>query len=167
MKEAYYKPWRKEEEASDDGGIAVAGSPTVALIKPSARIRTMARVGGERLRGGGYSIVYTTFGDRASARRASLALVQERLAACTNAFAIDSFYRWKGKVLREPEVGVMVKTRSALVPRVVSRLRELHPYENPCAVETRLARGRAPYLDWIDDCTTVRRSKRKGGRSRT
>jgi periplasmic divalent cation tolerance protein len=119
----------------------------------------MSQKGG-RLRGGGHSIIYSTFGDRRSAARVSLALVQERLAACANSFSIDSVYRWKGEVRREPEVGVFVKTRAALVTRAIARLRELHPYENPCAVELKLARGLPAYLDWIDECTSAPRRKK-------
>ena len=124
----------------------------------------------EKLRAGGYSTVYSTFGDRAAALRASRTLVEERLAACANLFSLDSVYCWKGRVHHEPEVGVFIKTRRALVPRLISRLRTLHPYENPCAVEIPLARGRSQYLDWIDDCTAPvrapgqrRRRSRAGG----
>ena len=99
-------------------------------------------------------MVYTTFGDAPSAERASLALVSERLAASTNSFEVRSVYRWKGVVRREPEVGVLIKTSSALVPKLIARLRALHPYENPCAVEIPVGRGRREYLDWITECTT-------------
>jgi periplasmic divalent cation tolerance protein len=110
-------------------------------------------------------MIYTTFGDSRSAEQASRALVSERLAACTNSFPIDSVYRWRGQVHRAAEVGVLVKTASSLLPRAVSRLRELHPYENPCAVEIALGRGRAAYFDWISESTaplgTRRRRPRK------
>lgn len=98
-----------------------------------------------------YRSVYMTFPDEASARLVAQALVAERLVACVNVLAPGfSTYRWEGEVRSEPELVAFAKTRAALVPRVVARIQDLHPYEVPAVVVLRIEDGAAPYLAWLD-----------------
>ena len=77
-------------------------------------------------------------------------LVEERLAACGHLIdAIRSVYRWKGAVQDEPEARVALHTRRSLVPAVVERTRELHPYDIPCVIAMSLNSGNPEYLRWI------------------
>jgi len=77
-------------------------------------------------------IIYTTCASRRDAERLARALVKERLAACANIFPrIVSIFRWQGKIQREREVAVLLKTRAGKVKAAVRRLLELHPYEVP------------------------------------
>jgi periplasmic divalent cation tolerance protein len=77
-------------------------------------------------------------------------LVEERLAACGHVTGpIRSLYRWKGAVHDEPEARVALHTRRSLVPSVVDRTRELHPYETPCVSALSLVGGSPAYLRWI------------------
>ncbi|MGY1826312.1 MULTISPECIES: divalent-cation tolerance protein CutA [unclassified Blastococcus] len=81
-------------------------------------------------------------------------LVEERLAACGHHTApIRSVYRWQGVVHDEPEARVALHTRRALVPRIVARTRELHPYDVPCVIALPLVGGNPDYLRWIDEET--------------
>lgn len=100
-----------------------------------------------------FSFLYTTVSDRDSARRISRALVDEGLAASTNFFRSQGVYRWDGEVREAGEVVLIAKTRGALVPLAMSRVREMHPYLNPCVVEIPLARARAAFLEWIERST--------------
>ncbi|TFV89886.1 divalent-cation tolerance protein CutA [Blastococcus sp. CT_GayMR16] len=77
-------------------------------------------------------------------------LVEERLAACGHVIsAIRSVYRWEGAVHDEAEARVALHTRRSLVPAVVQRTRELHPYEVPCVIAQSLTGGNPAYLQWI------------------
>ena len=77
-------------------------------------------------------------------------LVDERLAACGHVLgAVRSIYRWAGAVQDEPEARVGLHTRRSLVPAVVARTRELHPYDVPCVIAVPLVGGDAEYLRWI------------------
>jgi periplasmic divalent cation tolerance protein len=77
-------------------------------------------------------------------------LVQERLAACGHLVqAIRSIYRWDGAVQDETEARVALHTRSSLVDAIVTRTRELHPYEVPCVIALPLVGGNQAYLEWI------------------
>ncbi|MGY1914424.1 divalent-cation tolerance protein CutA [Blastococcus sp. SYSU DS0973] len=81
-------------------------------------------------------------------------LVEERLAACGHHLApIRSVYRWAGAVQDGTEARVALHTRRSLVPAVVARTRELHPYEVPCVIALPLVGGDPDYLRWITDET--------------
>jgi periplasmic divalent cation tolerance protein len=77
-------------------------------------------------------------------------LVEERLAACGHVLgAVRSIYRWDGAVQDEPEARVALHTRRALVPEIVARAGELHPYDVPCVIALPLVAGNPAYLAWI------------------
>ena len=81
-------------------------------------------------------------------------LVDERLAACGHVLSpIRSVYRWQGAVQDEPEARVALHTRRSLVPAVVRRTQELHPYDIPCVIAMSLTGGSPEYLRWIVDET--------------
>jgi periplasmic divalent cation tolerance protein len=81
-------------------------------------------------------------------------LVEERLAACGHQLAaIRSVYRWEGRVHDDPEARVALHTRRSLVPAVVARTAELHPYDVPCVLALPVSGGNADYLRWVVDQT--------------
>ncbi len=81
-------------------------------------------------------------------------LVEERLAACgQHIAAIRSVYRWAGEIHDEPEARVALHTRRSLVPAIVARAGELHPYDVPCVIALPLVGGNPAYLAWIDEET--------------
>jgi periplasmic divalent cation tolerance protein len=96
-----------------------------------------------------YGIVSSAFANREDARRVAGALLAEKLAACVQLMEIESHYAWKGAIRHEPEVMLLAKTRSALFPHVIERIKALHPYEMPEIVAQNFSAGFAPYLDWI------------------
>jgi len=86
-------------------------------------------------------------------------LVEERLAACGHNLArIRSIYRWEGVVHDEAEARVALHTRRSLVPEVVDRTHELHPYDVPCVIALPLVGGDPAYLRWIAEQTREPRS---------
>ncbi|HEY5083595.1 MAG TPA: divalent-cation tolerance protein CutA [Rhizomicrobium sp.] len=96
-----------------------------------------------------YGIVSSAFANREDARRVAGVLLAEKLAACVQLMDIESHYAWKGEIRNEPEVMLLAKTRSELFPRVIARIKALHPYETPEIVAQSFSAGFAPYLDWI------------------
>jgi periplasmic divalent cation tolerance protein len=76
-------------------------------------------------------------------------LVEERLAACGHVGAIRSVYWWNGAVQDGPEARVGLHTRRSLVPAIVARTRELHPYAVPCVIALPLVGGSSDYLRWL------------------
>jgi len=91
-------------------------------------------------------------------------LVDERLAACGNVVAgVRSVYRWRGKVHRDSEALLILKTRASLVGECVRRIRSFHPYELPEIVAVPIIGGLPAYLEWIRTGTMTARRR---GRSR-
>ena len=77
-------------------------------------------------------------------------LVEERLAACGQLVdPVRSVYRWDGELHDEREARVALHTRQALVPAIVARTRELHPYDVPCVLAVPLTGGNPAYLAWL------------------
>ena len=98
------------------------------------------------------ALILSTFPDAARARQIAQTLVQERLAACANVLpAVESIYRWQGKVEQAAEALVLLKTTAAAQGRLMARLKELHPYETPEILAFRPEDGLPAYLRWIED----------------
>jgi periplasmic divalent cation tolerance protein len=96
-------------------------------------------------------IVFCTCPDEAVADRISLALVEERLAACVNRVpGVVSTYRWQGSVHRDIEVQLLIKTTRDRFDALRDRILGLHPYELPEVVAVDIALGSAPYLAWVE-----------------
>jgi periplasmic divalent cation tolerance protein len=78
-------------------------------------------------------------------------LVEERLAACGHTVPeIRSIYRWQGAVHDEAEARVALHTRRSLVPAIVARADDLHPYDVPCVIALPLIGGNPAYLAWVE-----------------
>ncbi len=94
--------------------------------------------------------VYTTVADHDAANRLAELLVETRVAACVHMIpGIVSVYRWQGKVRRDDEVQLVIKSDAGRFDAIETLLRENHPYELPEIVAVRVDRGSRQYLNWI------------------
>lgn len=99
-------------------------------------------------------IVFVTASSNEEAARIADALVSERLAACVNIVAaIESVYRWEGKVTRGTEALMIIKTTDERYAELERRVKELHSYSTPEVVAFRIERGSEQYLNWLRDST--------------
>jgi periplasmic divalent cation tolerance protein len=90
-----------------------------------------------------------------AAEKLASALVEERLAACVSVQRdVTSVYRWQGRVERQAEVLLVVKTSDAALERLVGRIAALHPYEVPEIVAFDVARVNSKYREWVDSETS-------------
>lgn len=97
-------------------------------------------------------IVFTAFANEEDAARVVRTLVEERLIACGNLLpGARSLYRWRGQVMDEREVVVLMKSRKQDWAALMSRLHELHPYETPECVAVRVAAGAPRYMAWLEE----------------
>lgn len=97
-------------------------------------------------------LVVSTFPDAETARRIARQLVQEKLAACANLVpAIESIYRWEGKIEEARETIAFLKTTPARLPELQARLASLHPYDVPEVIAIPLTAGLPNYLRWISE----------------
>ena len=100
-------------------------------------------------------LVFTHTPDLECAKTIAKCLLAERLAACINiGTPVLSVYEWESTMHETQEIPLVIKTTMAQQERLVERLAELHPYDLPEALVVPVAAGYAPYLAWVQDCTT-------------
>ena len=99
-----------------------------------------------------YIIALTTTNGMESAKKIAKTLVDERLAACVNIVPyIKSFYVWEGKTTEDDETLLIIKTIESEKDRLISRIKELHPYTLPEIIIINFNEGSPDYLKWISE----------------
>ena len=100
-------------------------------------------------------IVSTTAESEETLAQIAHALLEKRLAACCQISGpIKSVYRWKGKVESSQEFVCSIKTVSCLIGEVAKTISDLHGYEEPEVVATKIVGGSDSYLRWIIESVT-------------
>ena len=95
-------------------------------------------------------VVVTTVGTEEQAYTIAREIVARRQAACVNIVpGIRSIYRWKGKICKDGELLLIVKTLEGELEGVTETIRELHSYELPEILSFHVTKGEANFLDWI------------------
>ena len=94
-------------------------------------------------------LVYSTFANKKEAERIGERLVQKRLAACVNIFPLDSIYRWKGKITKEKEFAMLIKTKKENFKAIEKFILQNHSYKTPCVIEIPIARITKRYKEWL------------------
>ncbi len=99
-------------------------------------------------------VVLVTCSGAAEARRIARAAVGARLAACVNILpgAIQSIYRWKGKVESARERLLLIKTSRKRLAKLQATVERLHSYDVPEFIALPIAAGSPAYLAWLDEC---------------
>ncbi len=93
----------------------------------------------------------------AAAEPIAVALVERKLAACVNVVpTVGSVYRWQGRVERDQEALLVVKTTRPALAAIELLLEEIHPYETFELIALEIAAGSAAYLDWLRDAVGER-----------
>jgi periplasmic divalent cation tolerance protein len=99
-------------------------------------------------------VVVTTVGTEEQAYLIAREIVGRRQAACVNILpGVRSIYRWKGKICRDGELMLLIKTLEEEFEAVSATIRELHSYELPEILSFSVTRGETNFLQWIADST--------------
>ena len=96
-------------------------------------------------------IAMTTVASPEEAARLGRTLVEERLVACATLVpAVESIYRWQGKIETSQETLLLFKTAVDRLPALEARLHELHSYQTPEFAVLAIESGSHPYLAWLE-----------------
>jgi periplasmic divalent cation tolerance protein len=97
-------------------------------------------------------IVVTTTADPEEAARLGRRLIEERLAACATLIpAVQSLYRWQGRVESSTETLLVLKTGPEQLAALEARLRKLHSYQIPEFLVLTIDSASESYLDWLQE----------------
>ena len=100
-----------------------------------------------------YCIVLSTSNSQEEADKIAGMLLESRIASCVQMTPIVSLYHWKGKIERENEIQLLIKTKDALYPAVESLIRKNHSYQVPQIIKVPINTGLPEYLEWISEET--------------
>jgi len=78
-------------------------------------------------------------------------LISKQLAACVQIIGpVTSFYHWEGKMQKDSEVLLFIKTKEKLIKEIENMFKEKHPYEIPELIFFSFSKALSSYLKWID-----------------
>ena len=101
-----------------------------------------------------YIVIYITTGSVNEAKKIGRALVEEKLAACSNiVFPIRSIYSWQEKICDDKEALMVLKTKKQLFKQIVKRVEKLHSYDVPEIIALPIIEGSDKYLSWLNEET--------------
>lgn len=104
-----------------------------------------------------FATIFCTVPDQATAEKISLNLVSSHLAACCNIVSgVESVYYWEGKVCRDGELLLIIKSTQDKFEKIKEKIIELHPYEVPEVIALPIINGNESYLKWIEDLVNGR-----------
>jgi periplasmic divalent cation tolerance protein len=95
-------------------------------------------------------VVLVTVPQGGKAESLAEGIVEARLAACVNIVpGVISLYRWKGRVHRDAESLLVIKTSSARLKALERWIKSRHPYETPEFLALSVSAGSKEYLSWL------------------
>ena len=101
----------------------------------------------------GAIVVLTTVGTEEQANLIARELVERRHACCVNIMpGIRSVYRWQGKICRDGELMLLIKSNGDEFEALAETIRELHSYDVPEILSFDVSRGDSAFLDWLSCC---------------
>lgn len=96
-------------------------------------------------------MVYSPVSGKEEAEKIAEIIISEHLAACANiADKVSSIYQWDGKVQRDTEALLILKTKESLLEKLENKIKELHSYECPCIASLPVYRVNEEYAKWVE-----------------
>ncbi len=95
-------------------------------------------------------IILTTVSSKKEAELIGSKLIDKELAACVNIIPnIKSIYRWEGKINKDSEYLLIIKTVKRAEEDVFENIRKLHSYNTPEIISIPITGGEKSYLNWL------------------
>ena len=99
-----------------------------------------------------FIIVFVTAANQTEAEQIGQSLVEKKLAACCNIIdSIFSIFHWEGKICKENEVLLIIKSVKSRFEEIVAEVKRLHSYKTPEIIALPIIAGSEDYLNWIKE----------------
>ena len=99
-----------------------------------------------------YFVVLVTAPKLTVARKLARGILKNRLAACANLVpGVESYYWWEGKICRDPEILMVMKTSRAKLKALENFVLAEHPYDTPEFLVLPIDSGSRRYLKWVEE----------------
>ncbi|OUU75307.1 MAG: hypothetical protein CBC29_03155 [Methylococcaceae bacterium TMED69] len=80
-------------------------------------------------------------------------IIEGRFAGCIKMLPVkSSIYMWKGKLVKDSEVLLIIKTLKNKVAHLERFILEHHEYETPEFIVVPVSRVNEDYMAWIEQC---------------
>ena len=96
-------------------------------------------------------VLITTLHKKEDAIRIGKGLLEKRLIACYNLWPIESAYWWKGKIIEEAEVMMMMKSTVRWFDDIEEYLKVESGYEVPELIALDSEKIDPNYQKWVND----------------
>ena len=95
-------------------------------------------------------VIMVTVANQREGRRIGKKVVEAKLAACVNIIpAVESIYRWKGKVVKSQEVLLLFKSTRTRYAALEKAIRAIHTYDTPEIIALPVKEGIPQYIGWV------------------
>ena len=99
-------------------------------------------------------ILIATLHEKEMAKSIGHGLLKERLIACYNLSSIESAYWWKGELLEENEILVIMKTTRDKFAAIETYFIKNSGYEVPELIALEPSQVNEPYRLWVEEETS-------------
>ncbi len=100
------------------------------------------------------TIGYITTASEKDSKRIATALLAKRYIACANIVPrISSMFWWKGKIRKQKESLLIVKTQHKWIEEIIKEVKRIHGYEVPCIEFWQAERANAEFEKWVESET--------------
>ena len=93
--------------------------------------------------------IYTTFKSAEEAKRMGRTIIERHLASCVNIDPVETIYEWKGQIVEDNEVALVVKTNESKVQDIEDIILESHLHDMPFVGVFDLRRINRNYKEWM------------------
>lgn len=98
-----------------------------------------------------FILIFWTCGEVKEARDIVSKLVEKHLIACGTLIpSVESIFRWHGKIEKEKEIKVILKSRKDKFESIRRFISQNATYEVPEILAVPIMEGHKPYLDWLE-----------------
>ena len=97
--------------------------------------------------------IYLTCKDTKEAKKIAIHLLKKRLIACANIFPVKSLYWWKGKLVKDAEVAMLIKAPDKNLNVIEREIKKIHSYTVPCISFIEIHKVNNECGQWINKVT--------------